>query len=50
LGNLIDQQITAVYDWPFAAPIATMLIAIVVGVNLMSMRLLDGRRREREPA
>ena len=50
LGNLIDQQITAVYDWPFAATIATMLIAIVVGVNLMSMRMLDGRRRERVPA
>jgi putative spermidine/putrescine transport system permease protein len=46
LGNLIDQQITAIYDWPFGATIATVLVAIVIGVNLISMRLLDGRRRE----
>lgn len=45
LGNLIDQQITAVYDWPFGATIASVLVAIVVGVNLVSMRLLEGRRR-----
>ena len=47
LGVLIDQQITAVYDWPFAATIASVLIAIVVGVNLASMRLLDRRLRPR---
>jgi putative spermidine/putrescine transport system permease protein len=45
LGNLIDQQITAVYDWPFGATIASVLVVIVVGVNLMSMRVLEGRRR-----
>jgi putative spermidine/putrescine transport system permease protein len=45
LGNLIDQQITAIYDWPFGATIATVLVAIVVGVNLVSMRLLDGKRQ-----
>lgn len=44
LGNLIDQQITAIYDWPFGATIATVLIAIVVSVNLLSMRLLDRNR------
>jgi putative spermidine/putrescine transport system permease protein len=44
LGNLIDQQITAVYDWPFGATIATVLVAIVVAINLVSMRLLEGRR------
>jgi putative spermidine/putrescine transport system permease protein len=46
LGNLIDQQITAIYDWPFGATIATVLVAIVVCVNLASMRLLDRGRRE----
>jgi putative spermidine/putrescine transport system permease protein len=45
LGNLIDQQITAIYDWPFGATIATVLVAIVVSVNLVSMRLLDRGRR-----
>jgi putative spermidine/putrescine transport system permease protein len=44
LGNLIDQQITVVYDWAFGATIATVLVAIVVGINLISMRLLEGRR------
>lgn len=45
LGVLIDQQITAVYDWPFGATIATVLVVIVVGVNLLSMRLLgEGRK------
>jgi putative spermidine/putrescine transport system permease protein len=43
LGNLIDQQINAIYDWPFAATIASVLIVIVVGVNMLSMRLLDRR-------
>jgi putative spermidine/putrescine transport system permease protein len=41
LGNLIDQQITAIYDWPFGATIATVLVLIVVGVNVVSMRVLD---------
>ena len=41
---------TAVYDWPFGATIATVLVVIVVGVNLASMRLLDGRRRAPEAA
>lgn len=45
LGNLIDQQITAIYDWPFGATIATVLVVIVVSVNLVSMRLLDRGRR-----
>jgi putative spermidine/putrescine transport system permease protein len=44
LGNLIDQQITAIYDWPFGATIATVLVAIVVGINLISIRVLEGRR------
>ena len=44
LGNLIDQQINAVYDWPFGATIATVLIVIVASMNLISMRLLEGRR------
>lgn len=50
LGNLIDQQITAIYDWPFGATIATVLVVIVVGVNLISMRVLEGRRRSARSA
>lgn len=44
LGNLAEQQIVAVYDWPFGATIATILVLIVIAVNTLSMRLLGGRR------
>jgi putative spermidine/putrescine transport system permease protein len=44
LGNLIEQQILVVYDWPFGAAIASVLVAIVLGINLIMMRVLDGRR------
>ena len=49
LGMLIDQQILTVYDWPFGATIATVLVAIVLAINLASMRMLDRRRRLRAP-
>jgi putative spermidine/putrescine transport system permease protein len=44
LGNLIEQQIFVVYDWPFGATIAVVLVGVVLGVNALSMRLLEGRR------
>jgi putative spermidine/putrescine transport system permease protein len=44
LGNLIEQQITAVYDWPFGATIALVLVATVLGVNLLSGYLFERRR------
>jgi putative spermidine/putrescine transport system permease protein len=44
LGNLIEQQILVVYDWPFGAAIASVLVAIVLGVNLIMTRALEGRR------
>lgn len=44
LGNLAEQQIVAVYDWPFGATIATILVFIVIAVNTLSMKLLGGRR------
>ncbi len=31
LGNLIEQQIAAVYDWPFGATVALVLVATVLG-------------------
>jgi len=45
LGMLVDQQILVVYDWPFGATVATVLVAIVLVVNAVSMRALDRRRR-----
>lgn len=45
LGMLVDQQILAVYDWPFGATVATVLVVIVLAINIASMRLLDRRKR-----
>ena len=44
LGNLIEQQIFVVYDWPFGAAIAMVLVLVVFAINTLSMRLLEGRR------
>jgi putative spermidine/putrescine transport system permease protein len=44
LGNLIEQQIFVVYDWPFGAAIALVLVFVVFAINTLSMRLLEGRR------
>lgn len=41
LGMLVDQQILVVYDWPFGAAVATVLVAIVLTINNVSMRALD---------
>ena len=48
LGMLVDQQILVVYDWPFGATVATVLVAIVLAVNIAGTRLLD-RRQKGEP-
>jgi putative spermidine/putrescine transport system permease protein len=47
LGMLVDQQILTVYDWPFGATVASVLVAIVLAINIASVRMLDGRRRLR---
>lgn len=44
LGNLIEQQITAVYDWPFGATVAFVLVATVLAINLLSTWFLERRR------
>jgi putative spermidine/putrescine transport system permease protein len=45
LGNLIEQQITAVYDWPFGATVAVILVATVLAINLASTWFLERRTR-----
>jgi putative spermidine/putrescine transport system permease protein len=44
LGVLVEQQILIVYNWPFGAACATVLVAIVLAVNFASIRTLDRRR------
>jgi putative spermidine/putrescine transport system permease protein len=43
LGMLVDQQILVVYDWPFGATVATVLVAIVLIANILSNRVLSRR-------
>jgi putative spermidine/putrescine transport system permease protein len=43
LGMLVDQQILVVYDWPFGATVATVLVAIVLLVNILTNRALTRR-------
>jgi len=43
----IEQQIFVVYDWPFGAAIAVVLVGLVFVVNGISMWLLEGRRLRR---
>jgi putative spermidine/putrescine transport system permease protein len=45
LGNLIEQQIFVVYNWPFGAAIAVVLVFIVFSINSVSTWLLEGRHR-----
>jgi putative spermidine/putrescine transport system permease protein len=45
LGMLVDQQITVVYDWPFGATVASVLVAIVLAINMLSMHAFDWRKR-----
>ena len=47
LGMLVDQQILVVYDWPFGATVATVLVTIVLAVNIVSLRALNLRRTAR---
>ena len=47
LGMLVDQQILVVYDWPFGATVATVLVVIVLAVNIVSLGVLNRRRMVR---
>lgn len=43
LGTLIEQQILTLNDWPFGAAISTVLIAMVLGANLVFLRIVSRR-------
>jgi putative spermidine/putrescine transport system permease protein len=45
LGNLIEQQIMAVYDWPFGAAVALVLVATVLAINLLCTWFFERGRR-----
>jgi putative spermidine/putrescine transport system permease protein len=43
LGTLVEEQILSVFDWPFGAAIATVLIGIVLAINLLYVWLVEKR-------
>ena len=47
LGTMVEEQILTVYDWPFGAAIATVMVVIVLAINLASMALIERRVRTR---
>jgi putative spermidine/putrescine transport system permease protein len=45
LGNLIEQQIMTVYDWPFGAAVAMVLVVTVLAINMASTWFFERRSR-----
>ena len=43
LGTLVQQQILSVNDWPFAAALATILLALTLLANLVLLSLFERR-------
>jgi putative spermidine/putrescine transport system permease protein len=43
LGTLVEEQILSVFDWPFGAAIAMVLIVIVMAINLAYIWLIERR-------
>ena len=41
LGTLVEEQILSVFDWPFGAAIATVMVVIVLAVNLGATALFE---------
>ena len=50
LGNLLEEQVVTVYDWPFSAAIAVMMVALTFAVNGAGVFLLERRMRARRRA
>ena len=47
LGNLLEQQVVTVYDWPFGAAIAVVMVALTFATNALSLFLLGRHARAR---
>ncbi len=43
LGTLVEEQIMSVFDWPFGAAIATVMVVIVLGINFAYVVLVERR-------
>ena len=47
LGNLLEQQVVSVYDWPLSSAIAVVMVALTFLVNGLSVFLLERRLKAR---
>ena len=47
LGNLLEQQVTSVYDWPLSSAIAVVMVVLTFVVNGVSVFLLERRLNQR---
>ncbi len=45
LGNLLEQQVVTVYNWPLSSAIAVLMVALSVAVSLALVHLLEGPMR-----
>ena len=43
LGNLLEEQVVTVYDWPFSAAIAVVMVVLTFAVNGAGVFLLERR-------
>ena len=50
LGNLLEQQVVSVYDWPFSSAIAVVMVVLTFAVNGISLVLLQRAMRGRRLA
>lgn len=47
LGNLLEQQVVTVYDWPLSSAIAVVMVTLTFAVNGLSVFLLERRLKTR---
>jgi putative spermidine/putrescine transport system permease protein len=50
LGNLLQEQVMTVYDWPLGSAIAVVMVTLTFSIHFVSMFLMQGRNRARRAA
>ena len=48
LGTLVEEQILSVFDWPFGAAIATVMVVIVLAIDVGATAFFERRTRATE--
>jgi len=50
LGNLLQEQVMTVYDWPLGSAIAVVMVALTFSVHFLSVFVMEGRYGTRRAA